>query len=114
MLGAHPADMSDMGRIPPEQDAESRTPEDDRATWTCPDCGAVVVLPFALQKDDGSKPGRTFDRIARLLCGCWVSALSDDDTLRLFTAVMSGDDRAECRQDPRWLESRAMNWIVST
>jgi len=60
--------------------------------WICPNCGAFVTVPEDLSRAGGSLEDGRLDRLARVLCGCWVSRLSDTSLARLVRAVIIGDD----------------------
>jgi hypothetical protein len=61
-------------------------------TWTCPSCGTVVVLPVYCRVDEDAPNARLLDQVARAACGCWMSDLSEEATLRLVKALAKGSD----------------------
>jgi hypothetical protein len=63
---------------------------DSPYTWTCPGCGATVVVPSYCRRDGQPLDARRLGQVARALCGCWVASLPENSCLRLLEAIMAG------------------------
>jgi predicted RNA-binding Zn-ribbon protein involved in translation (DUF1610 family) len=60
-------------------------------TWPCPGCGAEIGMPPGCRRplDAGTEK---LDKLAHVLCGCWVMSQSDVGTHRLLSAIIHARD----------------------
>jgi hypothetical protein len=63
-------------------------------TWPCPGCGAEVGMPPGCRRPPEASAEK-LDKLAHVLCACWVTTLSDAGTHRLLSAIINSRESAE-------------------
>jgi hypothetical protein len=69
-------------------------------TWICPGCGVLVTMPRGCRRPAETDDAK-LDKLAQILCGCWVLTLSDAATHRLLTAIIHARDPKDARRQRR-------------
>ena len=78
-----------MGRL---VRADNTISMDSPHTLKCPNCGTVVELPAYCRAVDSGAPAGRLDQLARAVCGCWMSDLPEEATIRLVKTLAKGTD----------------------